>query len=299
MAYWLFKSEPDTFGIDDLAAQPQQTDHWDGVRNYQARNMMRDEMKVGDRGFFYHSNTKEPGIVGIVEIVRAGYPDHTAFDPEDPVPTIGGNTSSYLTYEPREEPVGAHPLGDRNIIDFAGRGGYDQRTHEGTFGASPPYGPLAEREDVCVFRTPPLEQSVEIAGPIRVRVYGSTDGEYTDFTAKLIDEYPPSADVPEGFALNLCDSICRARYRGYRREPDVVNPGEVYEFYMEPYPTANVFAEGHRIRLDISSSNYPRYDVNHNTGGPLYGGRTYRVATNTVYHERAHPTHVELPVRPG
>ena len=84
MAYWLFKSEPDVFGIDDLAAQPNGTDHWDGVRNYQARNFMRDDMAVGDQGFFYHSNTKEPGIVGIVEIVREAYPDHTAFDPEDP-----------------------------------------------------------------------------------------------------------------------------------------------------------------------------------------------------------------------
>ena len=84
MAHWLFKSEPDTFGIDDLAAQPHQTDHWDGVRNYQARNFMRDRMSVGDLGFFYHSNTKEPGIVGIVEIAREAYADHTAFDPEDP-----------------------------------------------------------------------------------------------------------------------------------------------------------------------------------------------------------------------
>lgn len=84
MAFWLFKSEPDVFGIDDLAAQPDQTDHWDGVRNYQARNFMRDGMSVGDQGFFYHSNTKEPGIVGVVEIVRSAYPDHTAFDPEDP-----------------------------------------------------------------------------------------------------------------------------------------------------------------------------------------------------------------------
>jgi len=84
VAFWLFKSEPDVFGIDDLAAQPDQTDHWDGVRNYQARNFMRDGMSVGDQGFFYHSNTKEPGIVGVIEIVRSAYPDHTAFDPEDP-----------------------------------------------------------------------------------------------------------------------------------------------------------------------------------------------------------------------
>jgi len=82
MNHWLFKSEPDVFGIDDLAARPKRTEPWDGVRNYQARNMMRDQMAVGDLAFFYHSNCKEPGIVGIMEVVRAGYPDPTAFDPE-------------------------------------------------------------------------------------------------------------------------------------------------------------------------------------------------------------------------
>jgi predicted RNA-binding protein with PUA-like domain len=82
MAYWLFKSEPEVFGIDHLRAMPEQTEHWDGVRNYQARNLMRDQMKVGDLGFFYHSNCAAPGIVGILEVVREGYPDHTAFDPE-------------------------------------------------------------------------------------------------------------------------------------------------------------------------------------------------------------------------
>ena len=80
MAYWLMKSEPDVFGIDHLAACPDRTEPWDGVRNYQARNMMRDEMRVGDQVFFYHSNCAEPGIVGIMEVVREGYPDHTAFD---------------------------------------------------------------------------------------------------------------------------------------------------------------------------------------------------------------------------
>jgi predicted RNA-binding protein with PUA-like domain len=82
MQYWLMKSEPDVFGIDHLAARPDRTEPWDGVRNYQARNMMRDQMKVGDQIFFYHSNCDEPGIVGIMEVVREGYPDHTAFDPE-------------------------------------------------------------------------------------------------------------------------------------------------------------------------------------------------------------------------
>ena len=83
MNYWLMKSEPDVFGIDHLKACPRKTDHWDGVRNYQARNMMRDDMKKGDLVFFYHSNCTEPGIVGIMKVVREGYPDHTAFDPEE------------------------------------------------------------------------------------------------------------------------------------------------------------------------------------------------------------------------
>ena len=83
MRYWLMKTEPNEFGIDDLANRPRQTEPWDGVRNYQARNMMRDEMKKGDRVFVYHSNCDEPGIVGIARIVREGYPDPTAFDPED------------------------------------------------------------------------------------------------------------------------------------------------------------------------------------------------------------------------
>lgn len=83
MAYWLFKSEPEEFSLDDLHASPKRTAMWDGVRNYQARNMMRDQMKVGDEGFFYHSNCKVPGIVGIVQVVQEGYPDPTAFDPED------------------------------------------------------------------------------------------------------------------------------------------------------------------------------------------------------------------------
>ncbi|MGQ7848344.1 EVE domain-containing protein [Granulosicoccus sp. 3-233] len=92
MNYWLFKSEPDAFSIDDLKAMKGKKDHWDGIRNYQARNLMRDEMKKGDLGFFYHSSCKVPGIVGIVEVVREAYPDHTALDPEskyhDPKSTV-------------------------------------------------------------------------------------------------------------------------------------------------------------------------------------------------------------------
>jgi predicted RNA-binding protein with PUA-like domain len=83
MNYWLMKSEPNVFSIDDLQNMVEQTEHWDGVRNYQARNMMRDEMKIGDQAFFYHSSCELPGIVGIMEVVREGYPDHSAFDPQN------------------------------------------------------------------------------------------------------------------------------------------------------------------------------------------------------------------------
>jgi len=83
MNYWLMKSEPDAFGINDLYNKPNQIEHWDGVRNYQARNMMRDDMKLGDLVFFYHSNCEMPGIAGIMEIVKEGYPDFSAFDPDD------------------------------------------------------------------------------------------------------------------------------------------------------------------------------------------------------------------------
>jgi putative CocE/NonD family hydrolase len=220
------------------------------------------------------------------------------FDPRNPVPTLGGNCSSYITYEPREETLLEYPLSERNLHDITGRGAYDQRTRENTLGAERADRPLETRDDVLVFRTPPLEEPVRIAGPISVTVYGETDAPDTDFTAKLLDEYPPNPEFEDGFALNLADSICRGRYRGYRKTPDFVEPGAVHEYYMEPYPTANVFKPGHRIRLDISSSNFPRYDVNHNTGGPLYGDREYNTATNTVHHSAEYPTHIELPLQP-
>lgn len=84
MAYWLFKSEPDTFSLDDLARSPGHVTAWEGVRNYQARNLLRDEVRLGDEAYFYHSSCKEPGIVGVVEVVRAAYPDYSAFDPNSP-----------------------------------------------------------------------------------------------------------------------------------------------------------------------------------------------------------------------
>lgn len=219
------------------------------------------------------------------------------FDPADPVPTIGGNCSSYLTFEPRDESVREYPLAERELIDLTGRGACHQATDVGTYAATPPYGPLEERDDVIVFRTPPLAESVRVVGPVTVVLFVSTDAADTDFTAKLIDEAPPDRATPEGFACNLTESISRLRYRNYRCEAIPVEPGEIYEVTLELYPTANVCRKGHQIRLDVSSSNFPRYDTNSNTTDG-YGARRQRTAENTLHHDRTHPTRLELAIRP-
>ena len=117
------KSEPDVFGIDHLAAMPEQTEHWDGVRNYQARNMMRDEMQRGDLVFFYHSNCKEPGIVGIMEVVREGYPDHTAFDSEEKYydPKSDPDDPRWFMVDVRYQRHLKRTIGLRELKQYAGR----------------------------------------------------------------------------------------------------------------------------------------------------------------------------------
>lgn len=120
----------------------------------------------------------------------------------------------------------------------------------------------------------------------------------TDCTAKLIDVYPPEPDYPEGYTLNVSDSIVRARYRNSREKSELMNPGEIYEFTVVLYPTSNLFQQGQRIRLDISSSNFPRFDINPNTGEPLGQEQRKVVAENTIYHDREHPSHIVLPIVP-
>jgi putative CocE/NonD family hydrolase len=120
-----------------------------------------------------------------------------------------------------------------------------------------------------------------------------------DFTAKLIDVYPPNADFPAGFDLNVADSIVRARYRNGLSKAEFLKPGQPYEFTIEMYPTSLLYKRGHRIRLDISSSNFPRFDVNPNTGEPLNDNRRWRIAENTVFMDANHPSRVLLPIVPS
>jgi putative CocE/NonD family hydrolase len=132
-----------------------------------------------------------------------------------------------------------------------------------------------------------------------VKLWAASDGTDTDFTAKLIDVYPPSKDYPSGIDLNVADSIVRARYRSGPGTATLLTPGQPYEFSIETYPTSLVFKRGHRIRLDISSSNFPRFDVNPNTGEPLNDHRRWRIAENSVYHDPEHPSHIVLPIIPA
>jgi len=198
------------------------------------------------------------------------------FDPRHPVPTLGGNVSA-------------------RVKD----GAYDQRERPDFVGSRPPYLPLSARSDVLVFQTAPLQEDVTVVGPITVTLFVSSTAVDTDFTVKLLDVHPPSEDFPSGFDLNLTDAIARASYRNARHTRDLIEPGRIYALTIEPFPTANVFKKGHRIRVDVSSSSFPRWDVNPNTGEPLGRNRRSLSADNTVWHDAEHPSRVVLPLMPS
>lgn len=177
-------------------------------------------------------------------------------------------------------------------------GGYNQHEGPAFYGSREPYLPVAARPDVLVFETEPLATDIEVTGAIEANLWISSDGADTDFTIKLIDVYPPSEDYPEGFALNLTDGILRCRYRDSWESPTALTPGQVYAVKVTAFPTSNLFARAHRIRLDVSSSNFPHFDVNPNTGDPEGQGLTRRVARNTVFMDANRPSHVVLPLIP-
>ena len=186
-------------------------------------------------------------------------PDVYAYNPMDPVPTRGGG----LCCDPA----------------FMMSGAYDQR-------------PIEARPDVLVYSTPALEQDTEVTGPIVVTLYASSSAVDTDFTAKLVDVEPC------GCARNLTDGIIRARYRKPRHPASLIEPGQVYKYTIDVWATSNLFKKGHSIRLEISSSNFPRFDRNPNTGGLIGAETTLVPALQTVHHSDGYPSHVTLPVVP-
>jgi hypothetical protein len=185
-------------------------------------------------------------------------PDQYRYDPENPVPSLGGNDCCGVP----------SPAGPR-----------DQR-------------PIETRTDILVYTSGVLEREMEVTGPVRVVLYASSDAVDTDFAAKLIDVYP------DGRSINVAEGILRARYRDSLSEPKLLERGKAYQFTIEMPGTSNVFLTGHRIRVNITSSHFPQFDRNPNTGEPF--GTTARtvVANQIVHHDEARPSHVVLPVIP-
>lgn len=198
------------------------------------------------------------------------------FDPKHPVPSIGGTITS-------GEPVM--------------RGGaFNQVEGETFFGSQKPYLPLEARSDILVYQTQILENDVTICGDIYVKLWIASDCKDTDFTFKLIDVYPPNEDYPQGYAMNITDGIQRVRFRDSYENPELMNPGEIYTIRIDAFASANLFKKGHRIRVDISSSNFPHFDINHNTGDSDGVGQVLRKALNRVYIDANRPSQIVLPV---
>jgi putative CocE/NonD family hydrolase len=196
------------------------------------------------------------------------------FAPDDPVPTLGGQVTS-------GEPV------------MVG-GAFDQVPDARFYGAREPYLPLDARHDVISLTTPQLTEPLTVTGPVTARLFISSSAPDTDFTVKLIDVHPPNEDYPHGFAMNLTEGIFRCRFHKSFEHPEPLSPGEVYEISIPAPDTANRFETGHRLRVDISSSDFPRFDVNSNTGEPEALTRRKVVATNRVHMDAEHPSAVML-----
>ncbi|MGB8325373.1 MAG: CocE/NonD family hydrolase [Candidatus Acidiferrum sp.] len=202
------------------------------------------------------------------------------YDPAHPVPSIGGQ------------------MNDSVGPNFPADGPRDQVCSIKTFGCDNEL-PLASRRDVRVFQTPPLSSDVVIAGPVSVDLWISSSAPDTDFTAKLVDVAPPSKDYPFGFAMNVEDRIIRVRWSEGYDKPVPLKAGEVRKVTVDLIAAGNRFAKGHRIRVDISSSNFPYFDANSNTGERVGYSTHTEKALNTVYHDSEHPSRLNLTVLPG
>ncbi len=145
---------------------------------------------------------------------------------------------------------------------------------------------------MLIYSTPAFAQDMEVTGPVTLDLYASTSAVDTDFTAKLVDVWP------NGFAQNLTEGILRLRYRNSQETPEAAKPGEIYHLKVDLWATSNVFLTGHRLRLEVSSSNFPRFDRNLNTGEEQSHATRMTTATNTIYHDRQHPSALILPVIP-
>jgi uncharacterized protein len=210
-------------------------------------------------------------------------------------PTQQTSSTSY-TYDPRNTVSSTSrcfiPYGPMKKQGSLG-GPHDQIELETLPGHGLPGMPIASRQDVLVFQTEPLKMDTTIVGDVKVVLYVSSDAPDTDFFVKLIDVYPFNDDYPHGFAFPVTDGVTRARYRDSFSKPALMKSGQVYRLEIPLEPSANLFKAGHRIRVDITSSNFPSFDINRNTGNP--NDRRWRIAQNTIWHDAEHPSRIILP----
>jgi putative CocE/NonD family hydrolase len=215
--------------------------------------------------YFLHSSGKANslrgnGTLSTVAPAAAEPPDEYVYDPANPAPTIGGPLCCDAVHLPP--------------------GPRDQR-------------PVEARDDVLVYSTAPLASDMEVTGPVSLELYVKSSAVDTDFTAKLVDVWP------NGFAQNLTEGILRTRYRESQEKPELMNPGQIYKLTIDVWSTSNVFKKGHALRLEVSSSNFPRFNRNLNTGEDNGTGARFVSATNTILHDAQHASALTLPVVAG
>jgi hypothetical protein len=219
--------------------------------------------------YYLHSNGRANSIYGdgvlSPEPPANEPPDRFDYDPDHPVPTVGGVHSLGYMVQNFPQPVTVGPV--------------DQR-------------PIERRDDVLVYTTSPLEQDVEVTGPLEMALYAASSALDTDFTVSLVDVFPT------GFAIPVAEGIIRARYRHGFDRMDLLQPGEPDEFRIRMYPTSNLFKRGHRIRVHLSSSNFPHFSRNLNTGEDVGTGTRVDIAHQTILHTAQYPSHIVLPIVP-
>jgi putative CocE/NonD family hydrolase len=270
--------------IDFVSLQVRWFDHWlkgidTGMLNeapiklfVMGANVWRDEYewplaRALETHYYLHSAGHANGLGGdgTLSVDAPGAAeaeaDRYVYDPANPVHTRGGALLMSPEYSP---------------------GPYDQRSIEA-------------REDVLVYSSAVLQADVEVTGPIKVRLWAASSAPDTDFVARLVDVHP------DGYAQNLTDGIIRARYRHFAQgeKPSLIEPGQAYEYEIDLWATSNLFKAGHRIRLDVTSSSFPRWDRNPNTGHAFGADAELVLARQTILHDSAHPSCIVLPIVPA
>jgi putative CocE/NonD family hydrolase len=220
--------------------------------------------------YYLHSNGRANTFYGdgalSPELPTDEPADRYSYDPNDPVSSLGGNNSTWTWVKFARDPLFPGPI--------------DQR-------------PIERRDDVLVYTSAVLEADLEVTGPLTVVLYAASSARDTDFTAKLVDVYP------DGRAIHLAEGIVRARHRQSMERADFLEPGEVAEYQIQLAPTSNVFRRGHSLRVEISSSNFPRFDRNLNTGESIATGTRMQIAHQTVLHSQSYPSYILLPIIPA